>query len=138
MPYLDNVLLTTSRPGYTPATGKTSSALTSGQSYLTNVPGYITAAHQQKLPVHLITGGFDIPYTVLVGPNYDIGEGDLIIAITLLDGLTPWPNDTPARSSSNAATQHWTVVYVKPSAPGFLAHLTLYLSRTLASGPWHR
>lgn len=132
---LANCLLTIYRARFNSATLATSAP----QPYLTGVVGHIAPAKASAYLLIPDGGAVKSLYQVDVETFTDINMGDRITAITLLDGVTPWPGDYPqgAGVPGSDPTSVWDIVFVQESAPGILAHRMLYIQRSTGQGPNH-
>lgn len=131
MSILYNVYVNTARRQYNTAQDTTSAA----QPYLMSVPGSI-APNLSPMFQNLPESALRAEYTLMVDTGTDIAPGDQITAIYQLDGITRWPGDVQS-SGPGAPTILWTINYIMETAPGFLAHRMVYLSRVWISGPVH-
>lgn len=64
----------------------------------------------------------------------DVGIGDVIVSITLLDGKTPWPGDVNL-FGNRKATYTWSIWNELPATPMGLPQRVLYIKRTWGGGP---
>jgi len=127
MPLLPNVLLTTGRGTYNATTGITSSDAT---PYLSGVLACVMPDQESTL-FALQAGLFEQHYHGWVDTGTDIAMNDQLMAITGLDGVTPWPADG---SSGNTV---WRIAYHNETASGFIPQRYLHIVRTRAGGTAH-
>lgn len=73
-------------------------------------------------------------FVARVDQNADVGIGDVISSITLLDGKTPYPPDV-AFSGARKPSITWTVWNEHPGSAGNLPQRSVYLKRTWGGGP---
>lgn len=128
---LPNVYLATTRTSYAPNTQQTAGASPS----LPRIAAHIrttTAKHLMVLPESV-----SADFTAIVESGTAIAIGDVVTSITLLDGLTPWPNDVAPAGSANAPNITWRVVYTRECSPSLLPYREVYLKRIFGSGPTH-
>jgi hypothetical protein len=121
---LPNVLLTTARGAY----NQTTHATATPTPHLVKVVAHIERARASSYVV-LAAAALDADYVATVAPGTDIAVGDRVIAITLLDGVTPWPS-----SQTVAAHEVWTVVFVREMGSLLLLRRLVYLARQIGGG----
>lgn len=121
---LPNTVLATARSAYNAATGQT----TPPTPYLTGVAAYLAPIRAAALAILPDNAVAQVAYVARVESGTDIVVNDQISAISLLDGLTPWPTPFPAGTIC-------LVRYVQESAPGILAERVLYLAFLQTAGP---
>jgi len=131
---LPNALLTTARGSFNPLTFATNPPT----PHLTNVECYIEPTKAPAFRV-LPDAALASTYMATVDTGTDIAFGDIIVTITLEDGVTPWPGDYPQGGGAPGSdpTSLWVVVYHLESAPGLFASRMLYLGRYTGQGPLH-
>lgn len=135
MPLRKNARLTTARRALDPVTRSTSVAL----PYLRGIACHIGpngASAFGSLP----DGAVKSPYVASIDPGVDIAEGDLITAITRLNGVTPWPGDYPAARTSATSqdpTSQWEVTFHQDSDPGLRPYRRLFITRYTGGGKPH-
>ncbi len=129
-----NALLTVARVRYSVSTGASSAPA----EVLADVPCHIGPLRASAFTL-LPEAALKAEYLAKVAPGTDIATGDQITAITLPDGLTPWPGDYSRATAvpGSDPTSVWWVSYHVESTPGPLAHRTLYLARITGGGPLH-
>ena len=125
MPLLANALITTKRSSYVSATGVTTAEANVGV-YLAAVPAAVwpdeEANFLTRAPGSLVTY-----WIASIDSGTDIQASDLISSITLLDGVTPFPNDFPTTAQ---ITWRIEMAYEEP---GPLPDRQLRLVRQIAS-----
>lgn len=127
MPLLANVYINTAR-------AQRSNGMTMPeQPYLSGVlasalPTQSTLSAYKVLP----DAALQSDYTVRVDSGVDVREGDIVTAITLLDGVTPWPS--VGLASNSLTNETLRVSFATESAPGPLAHRLVYVTRERAGG----
>ena len=126
--FLPNVLLTTARPAYNGTTGATAAPV----AYLSGIQAHIESHHASAYST-LPDAALNAPYKANVATGMDIAPGDWVTSITLLDGVTPWPNDT----LSMGANVVWEVAFIRETPAVFLRQREVYLIRVLGGGPAH-
>ena len=118
---LANVLISTSRAVYNPATTATSTT-----AWLSDIPAQIEAVHASDLAI-LPGGAVDVQYKARVESGTDIQSGDILTAIVLYtDGYTPWPG-----VSSNQSIK---VRLAREASVGILPHRILFLELVTTGG----
>lgn len=133
MPVLmPNAYLTTARPAFNPQTQVTGG----NQPYLSGVECYIEPAKATAFRL-LPDAALQSVYMATVETGTDISTGDVITAITTLDGAS-WPGDYPAtQGPGQDPTSLWVVTFHQENAPGLFASRVLYLGRYTGQGPLH-
>jgi hypothetical protein len=134
MPFLAGNLIWTSRASRT-ATGLTLVE----QAYLSKVPAHV----QNNTPnaaIALPDVAFKADYYMVVDSGTDIVEGDLIIKITLRDGVTPWPAIRPGPRTQmpgvpGASNLLFRVVYSSEMAAVFLPAREVWFDYIQGGGP---
>lgn len=129
---LANVLLWTERRTLDASTNQTQGATAS----LAAVPAHIKP-NTANANVILPDAAFRAVYYARVESGTDIALGDYLSAITLLDGVTPWPGETPPATAPGGENTVWTVVYARESGPGVLASRELWIDRAIIGGKAH-
>lgn len=127
---LANVLITTARSTFDPATNATSAPVIYLENVLASIAP-IKATQYAALP----EGALRSQYVAKVDAGTDIATGDRIVKMTLLDGITPWPGDTAAQDGSDPTSQWW-VLFHQEQAPILFASRALYLGRETGNGPF--
>lgn len=127
MVLLPNVLVSTARSGYSQNFG-TSGAT---QPKLVKQPGHIqsTRGIMHMLPASALNS----EYILRVDSGLDVHKGDVITAITLLDGKTTWPG--LGLANTPIANEVWRVAEANEDSPGILPNRLVYLERLVGGGP---
>lgn len=120
MVILPNVILTTARSLYSSGTGTTQPV-----SYLSQVLAHITPNKTSQYTV-LPQEALDSQYRAAVETGSDIVAGDMITAITGLDGVTIWPG-------FNTTATYW-VRFSQEQAPLVLPYRMIYIEVVLTGG----
>ena len=126
-----NVLMWTARPQRNNTTG---SRTLPNTVYLAKVGAYlkaVPASSYKKLPISALGAEFEAH----VEPGTDIRTGDRILIITMLDGVTPWPDflalTDPAHAQASTYVNWWVkYAYERPPGPGNYRPLYLIRRRT--------
>jgi hypothetical protein len=125
---IPNVIFSTKRSTFNPATGVTVQPV----AYLASVEGHmkhvgnsqLRAVNYQFLPA----GALESDFILCVGDGVDVALYDIVYAITLIDGQTPWPADA-------SPNEFWRVEYIHHTPPGVLTHVECYVRRVTGGGP---
>lgn len=131
---LKNAKISTTRGDFSQATGVTSSAKTNlildGEDIHI---GAIPTNSYKLLPASVIeTSDFECKLEA----GRDIRKQDIVAAITLMDGVTPWPGLSVNPAGSGTKT-YW-VTYVYEGTPGPLASRYAYIGEFTGGGPTDR
>lgn len=99
--------------------------------YLQNVNAHVDAMNERVIQLYP-QAAMHSDYILSVESGTDIVFGDQLRDITLIDGKTPWPNDS--------ASQHitWYVVFTYESGPYYLPVRRLFISRVWTQGSMAR
>ena len=122
---LPNIKITTQRPSFNATTGGTSAP----SNYLVGLVAHIEPIYARHL-YDLPSSASKASYMLTVKPTDDVQVGDTIVNITLLDGVTPWPNDMGSQTT-------WMVNFERPLSPGPLASKVIYIQRLIYGGTAH-
>lgn len=128
MPVLSNALISTQRSTYSSTTGATSAATSTVLTSVSAHVGLVHASAFKMMPPAALTSDLEVQ----VDSGTDIRMEDVITAITLPDGVTPWPGLTLANTP--IANETFRVVYIEESTPGPLKHRSAYIKRVEAGG----
>lgn len=132
MPPGSNVYVWTTRPTYTGLrTGGAAASTGPGQVYLKKVGGVmlsVPASQFVRLPAKLVNKAM---YKLRVDVDVDILEGDTLLKVTRLNGVTPWPPQLATTVSGNYA---WRVRFLDPSPAQILPTRLLYVELERLSG----
>ncbi len=121
---LPNVLLSTARSTYNAASDGT----TSGTPYLSGIIAHIEPQGSNQLLV-MPLNDMNLQYRCRVDPGTDIVIGDLVTAITYLDGVTNYPFALPSQFGA------WITRFAQESAPILLPSRLLVLEYVITGGP---
>lgn len=129
---LANVLLWTARRSLDGSTNQTQGAT----AYLSAVPAHLKP-NTANANVILPDAAFKAVYYARIESGTDVAMGDYLTAITLPDGVTPWPGEMPPPTAPGGANTVWAVVYVRETAAGVLASREVWIDRQIIEGPAH-
>ncbi len=127
---LRNVKLATGRSSYDAASGRTNAA----QTYLSCVEGHAHPLAGQSAYKLLPAGAEESELVVSVESGTDIKTHDVLLSLTLMDGVTPWPGFELLQEGEGPQEAFW-VTFAHESTPGPLQARYVYIGRYTASGP---
>lgn len=98
------------------------------------IPAHIAPDRVRQYTIQADSNVVEQYFTGTVDQNADVGIGDIITNITLLDGKTPYPPDVNY-SGPRKPSITWSVWNELPGAAGNLPQRKIYLKRTWGGGP---
>lgn len=127
MGFLENCTVNTARSTYSAASG-TSAPTPYKRGIKGQIAPFVATQYNYKM---LPEAALESDFTLKVWPDAqgvmpDIKYGDMITAIYLRDGKTPWPGSNPNES--------FHVAHTMPSSPPFLYHLIVFIARETGGG----